>query len=149
MRATIREVVERGMPVYAECGGLMYLSRKMSWDGTSREMVGALPCDILMHEKPRGHGYMIMEATGAGGWFEPGDKVRAHEFHYSEVVDLKNTEFGYNLGRGKGLDGKHDGIIYKNVFASYAHLHSSGSSAWARGFVEHVKRNAVSLDKQP
>ena len=149
LRATIRAAVERGMPVYAECGGLMYLSRKMSWGGISREMVGALPCDILMHEKPRGHGYMIMEATGAGGWFEPGAKMRAHEFHYSEVVDLKNTEFGYNLARGKGLDGKHDGIIFKNVFASYAHLHSSGSSAWARGFVEHVKRNAVSPDMQP
>ncbi|MDP2210513.1 MAG: cobyrinate a,c-diamide synthase [Candidatus Aquicultor sp.] len=149
LRMTIREAVGRGMPVYAECGGLMYLSRKMSWDGTSREMVGALPCDILMHEKPRGHGYMIMEATGAGGWFEPGAKMRAHEFHYSEVLDLKNAEFGYNLTRGKGLDGKHDGIIYKNVFASYAHLHSSGSSAWARGFVEHVKRNEISLDKQP
>ncbi|MDI6817320.1 MAG: hydrogenobyrinic acid a,c-diamide synthase (glutamine-hydrolyzing) [Actinomycetota bacterium] len=149
LRTTIREVIERGMPVYAECGGLMYLSRKMSWDGISREMVGALPCDILMHEKPRGHGYMIMEAIGAGGWFEPGAKMRAHEFHYSEVVDLRNAEFGYNLTRGKGLDGKHDGIIYKNVFASYAHLHSSGSSAWARGFVEHVKRNPIGSDKQP
>ena len=149
VRRAIRDAVERGMPVYAECGGLMYLSRKMAWDGISREMVGALPCDILMHEKPRGHGYMIMEATGAGGWFEPGAKMRAHEFHYSEVVDLKNTEFGYNLMRGKGLDGKHDGIVYKNVFASYAHLHSSGSAAWASGFVEHVKRNADSLGKHP
>jgi len=136
----IREAITQGMPVYAECGGLMYLSRSMSWEGVSRRMVGALPCDIVMDKKPKGHGYMIMEATGAGGWFAPGTKMRAHEFHYSEVVDLGKVEYGYKLSRGKGLDGKHDGIVHGNVLASYAHLHSLGAPEWAPGFIARVKQ---------
>ena len=143
LRAGIRSAVEAGMPVYAECGGLMYLSGKMSWQGKAREMVGALPCDIVMHEKPRGHGYMELEAEGAGGWFEPGLKIRGHEFHYSEVVglDAEKTGFAYRILRGTGVDKNHDGILYRNVLASYTHLHSLGSPGWAEGFVEFVLKN--------
>lgn len=141
LRGEIREAIEAGMPVYAECGGLMYLSGAMSWQGKSREMVGALPCDILMHEKPRGHGYMELEAIAAGGWFEPGLTIRGHEFHYSEVVDLDpaKTSFAYEIRRGTGVDKAHDGILYKNVLASYTHLHSLGSPGWAEGFVRFVR----------
>ncbi|MHB8923513.1 MAG: cobyrinate a,c-diamide synthase, partial [Thermoleophilia bacterium] len=140
LRAAIREAVERGMPVYAECGGLMYLSRAMTWEGRSREMVGALPCDIVMHEKPRGHGYMKLLATGAGDWFSQGLKLRGHEFHYSQVVNLGDVQFAYRVERGSGVDGEHDGILYRNVLASYTHLHSLGSPGWAEGFVDFVKR---------
>jgi len=140
LRGEIKAAIEAGMPVYAECGGLMYLSGKMTWQGKSREMVGALPCDILMHEKPRGHGYMQLEAVGANGWFEPGLTIRGHEFHYSEVVGLDpdQTSFAYKVRRGTGVDKAHDGILYKNVLASYTHLHSLGSRGWAEGFVEFV-----------
>jgi cobyrinic acid a,c-diamide synthase len=139
LRAGIRAAIEDGMPVYAECGGLMYLSRSMSWQGDSREMVGGLPCDIVMHEKPRGHGYMKLAATGAGGWFEPGLKIRGHEFHYSEVVNLGEVEFAYDVERGTGLGNGRDGIIHRNALASYTHLHSLGSPGWAEGLVEFVK----------
>jgi len=141
LRGRIAAAIEDGMPVYAECGGLMYLSRRMEWQGQSREMVGALPCDILMHEKPRGHGYMELEATGAGGWFAPGLRIRGHEFHYSEVtgLDRDRTGFAYKVLRGDGVDGEHDGILYRNVLASYTHLHSLGSPGWAEGFVRFVK----------
>jgi cobyrinic acid a,c-diamide synthase len=142
LRGQIRTAIEDGMPVYAECGGLMYLSGTMSWQGESREMVGALPCDILMHGKPRGHGYMELEATGAGDWFAPGLRIRGHEFHYSEVIglDTARTGFAYQVRRGTGVDGEHDGILYRNVLASYTHLHSLGSPGWAEGFVEFVKQ---------
>lgn len=141
LRNEIKAAIEAGMPVYAECGGLMYLSGRMTWQDQSREMVGALPCDILMHEKPRGHGYMELAATGAGGWFEPGLTIRGHEFHYSEVVGLDpgKTRFAYEVRRGTGVDKAHDGILYRNVLASYTHLHSLGSPGWAEGFVEFVK----------
>lgn len=140
LRGAIRGAIERNMPVYAECGGLMYLSRAMSWQGRSREMVGALPCDIVMHEKPRGHGYMKLEATGAGDWFSQGLKLKGHEFHYSEVVNLGDVQFAYRVERGSGVDGEHDGILYRNVLASYTHLHSLGSPGWAEGFVDFVRR---------
>ncbi|MBE0429112.1 MAG: hydrogenobyrinic acid a,c-diamide synthase (glutamine-hydrolyzing) [Thermoleophilia bacterium] len=145
LRREIRRAVEGGMPVYAECGGLMYLSRAMSWNGRAHEMVGALPCDIVMHEKPRGHGYMELEATGAGGWFEPGLKIRGHEFHYSEIVNLEDVQFAYRVTRGSGVDGEHDGIVHRNVMASYTHLHSLGSPGWAEGFVEFVKKIAAAI----
>ena len=142
LRAEIRAAVEAGMPVYAECGGLMYLSRRMTWKGETREMAGALPGDVLMHEKPRGHGYIELRASGAGGWFKPGLVLRGHEFHYSEVVNLGPVEYAYDMLRGTGLDKEHDGIVYRNVLASYAHLHALGSSGWAEGFVEFVRKAA-------
>jgi len=140
LREEIRVAIEAGMPVYAECGGLMYLARRMSWNGEDREMVGAIPCDIMMHEKPKGHGYIKLQTTGKGGWFDAGAEIKGHEFHYSEVVNLGNVEFAYNLLRGKGVDGNHDGIMYKNVLASYAHLHSLGCQDWSERFVSLVKQ---------
>lgn len=143
LRGEIQSSVNAGMPVYAECGGLMYLARSMSWEGRRHEMTGCLPCDIVMHEKPRGHGYMELEATG-DGWFDRGLSVRGHEFHYSEVVDLGAVEFAYRVRRGNGIDGKHDGIVHNNVLASYTHLHSLGSDGWAEGFVAFVRRTGSS-----
>ncbi|MCL6105969.1 MAG: cobyrinate a,c-diamide synthase [Actinobacteria bacterium] len=143
LREQIRAAAAAGMPVYAECGGLMYLARQITWKGKTRRMVGALPCDILMHEKPRGHGYVELRATGAGGWFEPGLKIRGHEFHYSEIVNAGEVGFAYDMLRGTGLDRQHDGIIYGNALASYTHLHALGSPGWAPGFVEFVKGKKV------
>jgi len=140
LRAAIRFALDAGMPAYAECGGLMYLSRSLAWQGHGAEMVGAIPCDILMHEKPRGHGYMLLEAEESNGWFEPGLELRGHEFHYSEVVNLGPVEFAYKVIRGSGVDGQSDGILCKNILASYTHLHSLGSPGWAPGFIDFVKR---------
>jgi cobyrinic acid a,c-diamide synthase len=150
MRRQIREAAAAGMPVYAECGGLMYLSRRMTWKGGSREMVGALPCDVLMHEKPQGHGYMELEATGEGGWFDAGARVRGHEFHYSQITGLEGAGgdsrrrggsgagFAWKVIRGTGVDGRHDGILHGNILASYAHLHSLGSPRWAERLVSFI-----------
>lgn len=145
LRAGIRDASLDGMPVYAECGGLMYLSRSLSWEGHGAEMVGALPCDVQMHAKPRGHGYMLLKAREGNGWLEPGAEVRGHEFHYSEVVDLGKVGFAYDVLRGSGVDGEHDGILHHSVLASYTHLHSLGSPGWAPGLVEFVRRAAGSL----
>lgn len=140
LRRQIREAVEAGMPVYAECGGLMYLARSMSWKGANREMVGGIPCDIEMHKKPQGHGYIRLKATGAGGWLEAGTRINAHEFHYSEIVNLGKVDFAYELLRGRGVDGRHDGIVHKNIVASYAHVHSLGAPGWAKSLVSFVSR---------
>lgn len=140
LRGQVRRVVDEAMPVYAECGGLMYLAGRMSWEGRQREMVGSLPCDIEMHKKPRGHGYMRLKTTGAGGWFAAEETINAHEFHYSEIVNLGRVEYAYRLERGRGVDGAHDGLVCKNILASYAHLHSLGAPDWAEGLVAAVRR---------
>ncbi|MEW5706719.1 MAG: cobyrinate a,c-diamide synthase [Actinomycetota bacterium] len=138
LRQEIRLAADKGMPIYAECGGLMYLSRGITWNGMTKEMVGAIPCDIKMYEKPKGHGYIKLKTTGSG-WLNTDEEIRAHEFHYSEIFNLSDVEFAYELLRGKGIDGKHDGIIYKNILASYAHLHSLGTPKWAEQFVIFIK----------
>lgn len=138
IRQKIKKAIEEGMPVYAECGGLMYLARNISWNNVTSNMVGALPCDIVMHEKPRGHGYIKLQATGHS-WLNGDSEIRGHEFHYSEVQNLGDVGFAYRLLRGKGVDGNYDGIVYKNVIASYAHLHSLGAPEWAYKFITCVK----------
>jgi len=142
MRQDLRRAIEVGMPVYAECGGLMYLARSLTWRGTRCQMVGAVPVDSVMHERPQGRGYVRLRETGFGLW--PGvsamTEIRAHEFHYSSLENLDtDLRFAYDVLRGTGIDGRHDGIVYKNVLACYAHMRDLESNHWAARFVSFVR----------
>lgn len=148
IRKEIHAAIENGMPVYAECGGLMYLARGISWNGMTREMVGGIPCDIIMHEKPKGHGYIKLETTGKS-WLGKNTEIRGHEFHYSEVANLGDVDFAYRVLRGRGVDGEQDGIVYKNTLASYAHLHSLSTSEWAEQFIAFVEDLSHSSVRAP
>lgn len=139
LRRDILNSIEKGMPVYAECGGLMYLARSISYSGITKEMVGAIPCDVKIFERPQGHGYVILQQTDKNRWFQFDQEIKGHEFHYSQIVNTGGLNFAYKIIRGKGVDGKHDGIIYKNVLASYTHLHSVGLPKWAYQLVGFVK----------
>jgi cobyrinic acid a,c-diamide synthase len=135
LRKDIASAVEAGLPVYAECAGLMYLSQKIHWQGRSFEMVGIIPAEVQISEKPEGHGYVIAEVIGENPLFPIGLAVRGHEFHHSKVSVTKGVEFAYHIRRGHGIDGKRDGVLYKNVFAAYTHLHALGTPSWAGAFV--------------
>lgn len=145
LRTAIREAIENDLPVYAECGGLMYLSQRIVWGESSAEMVGALPCEIEMTGKPQGHGYVIAEVDGVNPFFAPGTVLRGHEFHNSRLTTIslngsKNSlTTAYRLSRGNGLGNSRDGILYRNVLASYTHLHSGGAPAWAAGLVRRAQ----------
>jgi cobyrinic acid a,c-diamide synthase len=146
LRRDIRDFVEGGKPVYAECGGLMYLARSIEWRGERREMVGVIPGDAVMHEKPVGRGYVRMRETGQHPWPTAGGGEvvrRAHEFHYSSLDNLergREIAFAYEVERGTGIDGRNDGIIYKNLLASYAHFRSLRDYNWAERFVAFVRQ---------
>lgn len=146
LKSSVLESINRGLPVYAECGGLMYLSRSISWDGKSHKMVGALPLDIIMHDKPKGRGYVRLTETVDHPWPANTDNnesadILAHEFHYSDVMtEVKDLKYAYRVQRGHGIDGKHDGIVYKNVLASYSHLRHTGGNNWTRRFVDFIKK---------
>jgi len=141
LRARIREEIEHGLPVYAECGGMMYLARSIRWNQVSGRMVGALACDVEMTKKPMGLGYMTLEATGECEWFRPKEPVRCHEFHHSRVVGLDgSSRFAYRALRGAGMSGGMDGVVYKNTMASYAHLHACGAPTWGRDFCDFIRR---------
>ena len=142
------EAIESGMPAYAECGGLMYLARSIEWNGRSAKMVGVIPADIVMHARPVGRGYVHLRETGRGLWPQsngPAALIHAHEFHYSSVENLApNVKFAYEVERGHGIDGKHDGIVYKNLLASYSHLRDVASNHWAARFVSFIQQHKLS-----
>lgn len=137
LRYSIRTAVESGLPVYAECGGLMYLGRSLLVAGKSFEMVGSLPLDVVMEPKPQGHGYTSLETLPGNPWFTSGLGFKGHEFHNSRIINLDPTvRFAYKVQRGQGIDGIHDGIIYKGILASYNHLHALGTPQWAEKLVD-------------
>jgi cobyrinic acid a,c-diamide synthase len=146
LKTEIREAIENEMPVYAECGGLMYLARQLTWQEQTGDMVGALPFDIVMGSRPQGRGYVIMRETGQGLWpliDESGQPAEfaAHEFHYSQAIHLPNNlTYAYQVLRGHGVDGQHDGIIYKNTLASYVHLRDVENNRWTQRFVEFIRQ---------
>jgi cobyrinic acid a,c-diamide synthase len=135
LRKDIIKAVEEGLPVYAECAGLMYLCEKIHWQGRSYEMVGAIPAEVQVSEKPEGHGYVMAEIMDKNPLFPIGLTIRGHEFHHSKVSLKKGLKFAYQIRRGHGIDGKRDGVLYKNIFAAYTHLHALGTPSWAEAFV--------------
>jgi cobyrinic acid a,c-diamide synthase len=146
LRGEILAAIQAGMPAYAECGGLMYLARSLSWRGDTHRMVGAIAGDVVVHERPVGRGYVRLAPTEAHPWGGHGEdcaEMPAHEFHYSSIDGLApDTRFAYRVARGFGTDGKSDGIVVNNLLANYAHLRSAGSYDWAARFVGFVQGKA-------
>jgi cobyrinic acid a,c-diamide synthase len=141
LRGALHEAITAGLPTYAECGGLMYLARSIHWRGRSARMVGVIPGDALMHERPVGRGYVHLEETGIVPWGGGGTLLRGHEFHHSTLENLDPTvAFAYRVRRGHGVDGVHDGVVVHNLLASYAHLRSTAGTRWAPRFVDFVRR---------
>jgi cobyrinic acid a,c-diamide synthase len=143
LRREIKNAIEGGMPAYAECGGLMYLSRTLTHEGKRFDMVGAIPGDVMMHAKPIGRGYVHLAENAEHPWPRPAaraSEIRAHEFHYSSLENLPaDTKFAYRVARGHGIDGENDGLVLHNLLASYTHLRTIGSCYWASRFVAFVR----------
>jgi cobyrinic acid a,c-diamide synthase len=151
LRADIRQSIESGMPAYAECGGLMYLSRSIEYQGHRYQMVGAIPGDIKMHNKPVGRGYVHLKENDSHPWPRPdapAPQIRAHEFHYSSLENLPgDSRFAYHVERGYGIDGERDGLILNHLLASYTHLRTIGSCYWATRFVAYIRHVKLSHDQ--
>jgi cobyrinic acid a,c-diamide synthase len=139
---SLRGAVEGGLPVYAECGGAVYLGEKLLYDSNEYRMVGVLPLVFGFQEKPQGHGYVSVETVRENPFFEVGQKLRGHEFHYTRVESygVEETTFAFDVHRGFGFDGKHDGVCRYNVLASYTHVHALGTETWARAVVRAAVR---------
>jgi len=142
LRADIKASLADGLPAYAECGGLMYLSRSLTWQGARHEMVGAIPGDSAMHGTPVGRGYVRLVETGLSPWKSAADAVLpAHEFHYASLENLPaNSDFAYAIKRGHGIDGRHDGLILGNLVATFSHHRSVGGGDWTARFIDFVRR---------
>ena len=113
-------------------------------------MVGALPIQFVMEEKPQGHGYTILNVDMENPFYPVGETIKGHEFHYSRplITKKENIKTVFDVKRGHCLDGKRDGLCKRNLFATYTHIHSGGNRLWGQGLVreairyrEFVKKN--------
>ena len=145
MREQIADFVARGGPVYAECGGLMYLCQGISWNDERRAMVGALKAEVELRSRPQGRGYVRLRETDAFPWprlTEHRAELPAHEFHHSAVIAPDpGWRYGFDVLRGAGIDGMHDGIVQDRLLACYSHLRDVGGCRWTHRFVEQVRRS--------
>lgn len=129
MGKSITKAAENGIPIYGECGGLMYLTRSIKGyrgdEGKKRNMVGLIDADTFISGKLT---LNYTEANSNASIFGKISKVRGHEFHYSRIENIaKDSKFAYVMRRGDGIDNKKDGFMVYNCLASYMHLHFADS----------------------
>ncbi len=136
-RKRLKEIMEAGIPVYAECGGLMYLGESLILEHREYPMVGFFPINFFLEKKPQGHGYTVLEVCGKNPFFEQGKRIKGHEFHYSKanIIEKGEIRFAFKMLRGKGIHEKQDGAVKKNTLATYTHIHALGDSKWADSFI--------------
>jgi cobyrinic acid a,c-diamide synthase len=138
----IRNAAEEGLPVYAECGGLMYLAEGLILGDKRYPMVGVFPIVIGVDRKPQGHGYTVLEVDEANPFLPRGQILHGHEFHYSRVLSMTGKPgvyFAFRMKKGEGILNGKDGLCFKNVLATYTHLHALGSKEWANGLIGAAK----------
>ncbi len=140
LRRDIREAIANGLPAYAECGGLMYLSRSIVWGSESCPMVGAIPADARMHPRPQGRGLVVLDETGRAPWRVCRGRLPAHEFHHAAIEGLPaDVEFAYRVRRGVGVDGQSDGVVIGSLVASFSHLRNTPEAPWVERFVAFAR----------
>jgi cobyrinic acid a,c-diamide synthase len=132
----------------------MYLSRSIRWFDRRCEMVGAIPADTEMCDHPQGRGYVRLRETGEGLWpLCTGEGALAdfpaHEFHYSKLVNYEGFRYAYDVLRGHGVDGEHDGIVIGNMLASFSHLRDVAANPWAERFVGFARACRGSAQSVP
>jgi len=145
-RKQLKALAENGLPIYAECGGLMYLGEALVLDEGTFPMAGVLPVVFGFSKKPQGHGYTVVTVEQENPYFKVGSEIKGHEFHYSKVLEWRGTDkdLAFAMKRGAGFIHKRDGVCYKNVLATYTHIHSLGTPSWAGAMV----RNATTYKKR-
>jgi cobyrinic acid a,c-diamide synthase len=155
LRHDIKAALAAGMPAYAECGGLMYLARSLTCQGQRFDMVGAIPGDVVLHDRPVGRGYVVLDETDAAPW--PARRGRrdgtpvlpAHEFHYASLENLPaDTTFAYTVKRGYGIDGHNDGIVMGHLLAAFTHQRNVAQNPWAERFTDFVRsKKGIEINK--
>ncbi len=145
-RTSLRRLAEAGLPVYAECGGLMYLGKHIIWQGRTWPMTGIIDWNFRVQSRPAGHGYTILEVTEDNAFFSAGTTLKGHEFHYSvpERPDAaaegqQKEKFTCMVKRGHGFQDRLEGIAVRNVFGTYTHIHALGNERWGENMVNAAR----------
>lgn len=144
-RESIKDMAKQGLPVYAECGGLIFLGRKMILDGEAFPLVDLFPVEFSLQKKPQAHGYTVLEAGPGNPFYESGTQIKGHEFRYSRVDAWPGLpeDLTMAMKRGVGFVGRRDGLVYKNVLALYTHIHAVGTPEWAPALIARAREFKV------
>ncbi len=141
-RRSLREAAGQGLPIYAECGGFLYLGESLTIGERRYPLAGVLPVAFGMEQRPQGHGYTLAEVDRQNPFFPVGTKLKGHEFHYSRIISRKpdGEDTAFRILRGTGMGHKRDGLCRGNILAAFTHLHALGTPEWAAGMVAAARR---------
>ncbi|MCI5145282.1 MAG: cobyrinic acid a,c-diamide synthase, partial [Candidatus Electrothrix sp. AR3] len=140
-RDSVRHAAEQGLPIYAECGGLIFLGRSILLENVEYPLAGVFPVTFSMSAKPQAHGYSIFTVEQKNPFYRLGTEVKGHEFRYSVVEswDGISGDLAVNMERGTGFQDKRDGLQKYNVLALYTHVLASGTPEWAAGLLQAAR----------
>jgi len=137
MLASVHDFSRSERPVYAECGGLMYLCSKLrDMEGCSRPMTGIFQAEVEMTDRLQALAYVEVKVLRDNVLSKKGWSIRGHVFHYSRVTEAGQNEYAYDLQRESGIQGSRDGFLAGSSLASYAHLHFGANQDFAARFVQ-------------
>ncbi len=140
MLRELKAKIDAGLPVYAECGGLMLLSRAIIWRGENLPMAGVIEADAVVHPRPQGRGYARFQTLPGHPWDPPADAVNAHEFHYARLENWgQRPKFSRRVARGSGIENGLDGLVINKLVAGFCHLRQTGQNDWVERFVSFVR----------
>jgi len=140
-RDSLKAAAEAGLPIYAECGGFIYLGESLTIGDHNYPMAGALPVQFGMEKRPQGHGYTTLTVDQENPFFPLGTTISGHEFHYCRILSQNDHEShtAYHVLRGTGMDGQRDGLCRKNILAGFTHLHALGTPEWAGAIIDKAR----------
>jgi cobyrinic acid a,c-diamide synthase len=136
----IKAATEKGLPVYAECGGLIYLGKSLIWGNRRFAMTGIFPVNLVMNTKPAGHGYTVLTVDDNNPFYPAGTRIKGHEFHYTSIAkDDISIKTCFRVERGTGFGNRRDGLVHKNCLALYTHIHADAVREWAPAMVHKAR----------
>lgn len=141
-RDSVREAAEGGLPIYAECGGFVYLGESLTVGDNPYPMVGALPVAFCLEKRPQGHGYTRLAADQDNPFFPIGQTITGHEFHYCRILSHRDSDArtAFNVLKGTGIDGCREGLCRNNILAGFTHVHALGTPGWADALMDKARQ---------
>jgi cobyrinic acid a,c-diamide synthase len=148
-RQSVRAHIDSGLPVYAECGGLIFLGRSIILNDTEYPLAGVFPVTFTLSSKPQAHGYSTFTVEKANSFYPVGTRIKGHEFRYSMVQQWDGTteDLVLKMERGAGFREGRDGLVKNNVLALYTHVLATGTPQWVTGFIAAARAYAQQSGK--
>jgi cobyrinic acid a,c-diamide synthase len=137
-RMDVYRFCDSGKPVYAECGGLMFLGESIVTEEGEFEMSGFFPFKTEMNRKFHALGYTVYESIEDTVISKKGDILKGHEFHYSRLIPRGKLRYAFKVIRGRGI-GSYDGIFEKSTLACYQHLNVLSHPGFIENLIENIK----------